>query len=441
MWAGYSWPDTVGYADAEGMNYHYMQPKEGRISWVCGFGLFADSENYRHAHEYVSSWASTKAAEFLLGYYYYGHTNTEADLSVVPEGIREALGLDDPTVLEEPKAHPEQWIRGATCTSSSGPRSGRPEGARAGAPAEAVTTMLDGSDEQLTEAQWRRRDRRATGGILGVPLLWLVLFFVVPVLFVAVESVGAVKLFPNDTGIVTFGNWRRFLLGDSVYMALFWKSIRMSLTVSIVVVVLAYPIGYFLALCVSKRKYVLVLLIIAPFLTSYLLRVLAWKVILGDAGVVNSFLFWTGLREPDDPVTWLIYSQFTVMLVLVYVWVPFVALPIFVSLENLDRSLLEAAGDLGAGRWQTFARVTLRLSAPGVFAAFLFVFIPTIGEFVTPLLVGGPSGYMYGNAIQDAFTRGLDWETGSMLAIFMLVVIAILMAVFGRHLRVRSVAG
>jgi spermidine/putrescine transport system substrate-binding protein len=110
VWAGYSWPDTVGYADAEGMNYAYMQPKEGRISWVCGFGLFADSQNYRHAHEYVSSWASTKAAEFLLAYYYYGHTNTQADLSVVPDGVREALGLDDPTVLQEPNSHPEQWI-------------------------------------------------------------------------------------------------------------------------------------------------------------------------------------------------------------------------------------------------------------------------------------------------------------------------------------------
>ncbi|MGZ8578849.1 MAG: ABC transporter permease [Actinomycetota bacterium] len=305
-----------------------------------------------------------------------------------------------------------------------------------------MVETLDGPGaEPLSERGWRRRDRKVTGAILGAPLLWLLLFFVVPVLFVAAKSVGAVKLFPGDTGVVMFDGWRRFLTGGSVYMGLFWKSIRMSLTVSGVVVLLAFPTGYFLALCVRKRKYVLLLLIIAPFLTSYLLRVLAWKVILGDAGVINSFLFWTGFRDPDDPVTWLIYSQFTVMLVLAYVWVPFVALPIFVSLDNLDRSLLEAASDLGASRWQTFVRVTLRVSAPGLFAAFLFVFIPTIGEFVTPLLVGGPSGYMYGNAIQDAFTRGLDWETGSMLAIFMLGVIAILMAVFGRYLRVREVAG
>jgi spermidine/putrescine transport system substrate-binding protein len=110
VWIGYSWPDTVGYADSAGMNYLYMEPKEGRVSWVCGFGLFNDTQNYHHAHEYVNSWASTKAAEFLLGYYYYGHTNTEADVSVAPEGVVQALGLDDPTVLEEPQSHPESYI-------------------------------------------------------------------------------------------------------------------------------------------------------------------------------------------------------------------------------------------------------------------------------------------------------------------------------------------
>jgi spermidine/putrescine transport system permease protein len=117
-----------------------------------------------------------------------------------------------------------------------------------------------------------------------------------------------------------------------------------------------------------------------------------------------------------------------------------VALPIFVSLDNLDRSLLEAASDLGASRVKTFLRVTLPLSLPGLIAAFVFVFVPTIGEFVTPLLVGGTSGYMYGNAIQDLFTRGLDWQSGSVLAMFLLLVVAGLMALFGRYVQVRSVA-
>jgi spermidine/putrescine transport system permease protein len=215
--------------------------------------------------------------------------------------------------------------------------------------------------------------------------------------------------------------------------------VRVSLIVSLIVVLLAYPIGYFLALCVKKRKYVLLLVIIAPFLTSYLLRVLAWKVILGNRGVINTLLYDLHVRSPDNPVQWLIYSQFAVMLVLAYIWIPFVALPIFVGLDNLDLSLLEAAGDLGANRWRTFLRVTLPLSLPGTTAAFVFVFVPTIGEFVTPQLVGGTTGYLFGNAIQDRFTKALDWQSGSVLAIFLLGVVALLMAVFGRWTSTRSV--
>ncbi len=284
-----------------------------------------------------------------------------------------------------------------------------------------------------------RAERWGTLGLLSGPLAWLALFFVVPVGFVAAYSFGAVRIFPSDGG-VSLADWERFLLGRSIYMGLFWKSVAMSLTVSVVVVLLAYPVGYYLALCARKRKYVLLLVIIAPFLTSFLLRVLAWKVILGDRGVVNSLLYWLNLRAPDDPVPWLLYSQFTVMLVLAYVWVPFVALPIFASLDDLDRSLLEAAGDLGAGRLGTFLRVTLPLSLPGVVAAFVFVFVPTIGEFVTPQLVGGTAGYMYGNAINDLFTEGLDWQSGSVLAMFLLLVVVGLMMLFGRWVQVRSVA-
>jgi spermidine/putrescine transport system permease protein len=277
-----------------------------------------------------------------------------------------------------------------------------------------------------------------TLGLLSGPLLWLGLFFLVPIGLVALYSVGAVDLLPTDTG-VTFDDWWRFLAGDSVYLSLFWKSIWTSLAVSVVVVALAYPLGYFLALCAPRRKYVLLLLLIAPFLTSFLLRVVAWRVILGSNGVVNSLLFWLGIRSPDEPISWLIYSRFTVVLVLVYVWVPFVALPIFVTLENLDRALLEAASDLGAGRWRAFWRVTFPLSLSGVGAAFVFVFIPTIGEFVTPVLVGGTGGYLYGNAISDLFTQGFDWRTGSVLSMFLIAVVALLTAAFGRFLQARSV--
>jgi spermidine/putrescine transport system permease protein len=285
--------------------------------------------------------------------------------------------------------------------------------------------------------------RRSTAALLSGPLLWLFLFFIIPVFLIALYSFGALHLLPTDHSPVSLSAWKKFLTGDSVYLGLFWKSVRVSLTVSIVVVLLAYPVGYFLALCVRKRKYVLLLVIIAPFLTSYLLRVLAWKVILGDRGVINSALYQLHLRQPDHPVEWLIYSQFAVMLVLAYVWVPFVALPIFVSLNNLDPSFLEAAGDLGACRWRTFWRVTLPLSLPGLTAAFVFVFVPTIGEFVTPQIVGGSSdgsNFLFGNAINARFTQALDWQSGSVQALFLLIVVAVLMAIFGRRLSVRTAA-
>ena len=296
------------------------------------------------------------------------------------------------------------------------------------------------SETAVSAKRWRRRERGVTAGLLSAPLLWLLLFFILPVAYVALYSLGAIKILPTDTGVISLDNWSRFLGGGSIYMSLFWKSIRMSLTVSVAVVLLAYPIGYFLALVVRKLKYVLLLVIIVPFLTSFLLRVLAWKVMLGDKGVFNSLLVSLHVRGANDPIEWLLYSQFTVMLVLAYAWIPFVALPIFVSLDNMDRSLLEAASDLGCSRMRTFWRVTLPLSLPGLVAGFVFVFVPTIGEFVTPLLVGGTSGYMYGNAIQDLFTRSQDWQTGSVLAIFLLAVVAGLMLIFGRYIQVRSVA-
>src|SRR2546425_3088233 len=287
----------------------------------------------------------------------------------------------------------------------------------------------------------RRRVRLdlTTPTLLGLPVAWLVVFFLVPIAIVSAYSFDVYSLFPGKHGF-TLAAWREFI-HSSVYLALFWKSAKMSLIVSAVVVALAYPLAYYLALSGTKRKYVLLLLLIAPFLTSYLLRVLAWKVILGNQGVINTFLFWTGLRSPDHPLSQLLYSRFAVMLVLGYIWLPFVALPIFVSLESLDRRLLEAASDLGASRLQAFRRVTLPLSLPGIMAAFLFVFIPTLGEFVTPSLVGGANGYMYGNQIVDLFGTGFpDWETGSVLAIFLLGVVAVLTVVFARFLQPRQVA-
>jgi spermidine/putrescine transport system permease protein len=285
----------------------------------------------------------------------------------------------------------------------------------------------------------RLRPHLATAGLLAPPFSWLAVFFLVPIAIVAAYSFDVYSLDPGPHAFTTEA-WHEFFR-SGIYLSLFWKSVRMSLTVSAIIVLLAYPLAYFLALSQTKRKYVLLLLLIAPFLTSYLLRVLAWKVILGNQGVVNSFLFSTGLRAPDHPISQLLYSRFAVMLVLGYIWLPFVALPIFVSLESIDRGLLEAASDLGASRWRAFLRITLPLSFPGVAAAFLFVFIPTLGEFVTPSLVGGASGYMYGNQIVDLFGTGFpDWETGSVLALFLLGVVAALTVVFARFLRTGQAA-
>jgi len=301
---------------------------------------------------------------------------------------------------------------------------------------------VDAQPVPRARSSWRPRYRGknlTTAALIAPPLLWLIVFFAIPVVLVGLLSVGGLVLFPGDD-VWTLSSWKSFLDLDSVYLGLFWKSIKMSLIVSAICVVIAYPIAYFLALGTSKRKYTLLLLIIVPFFTSFLLRVAAWKFILGDQGLVNSFFYSTGLRADEHPIPQLLYSQFTVMLVLGYVWIPFVALPIFVSLENLDRRLLEAASDLGASRWQAFRRVTLPLSLPGVVAAFVFIFIPTIGEYVTPSLVGGNRGFMFGNAIQDLFGPGFDWTTGAVLSMFLFGAVLFFTLLFARFLSMRQLS-
>jgi spermidine/putrescine transport system permease protein len=220
------------------------------------------------------------------------------------------------------------------------------------------------------------------------------------------------------------------------FLRLFFRSVTMATTSSIFAVLIAFPIAYFLAFGIKKSKYTWLLIVIAPFLTSYLMRIFAWKVILGDQGLVNSALFELGLRDPDNPLSFLIYSQFTVILVLLYAWVPFIILPIFIALENMDRRLLEAGTDLGANRLQTFRKVTLPIAAPGIVAAFLFVFIPSMGEFITPSLVGGNTGYMFGQAIYVQFLGGtLNWQVGSVLSVFLLGIVLFLTFTTSRFLR------
>jgi spermidine/putrescine transport system permease protein len=285
-----------------------------------------------------------------------------------------------------------------------------------------------------------RRPGTGTAGLLSSPIVWLGVFFLVPVLMVAFYSIGGISgLTYLDYPSWTIEPWKAFF-GSDVYTSLFWKAARISITVSILSVLLAYPVAYFMALVAGNRKYTALVIILIPFFTSYLLRVLAWRVILNPQGVIQSFLRNAGLLGEDQLIDWMFNSQFAVHLVLAYVWVPFVALPIFVTLEGLNLNLLEASSDLGASRWRTFFTVTLPLSMPGVIAAFIFVLIPTLGEYVTPLLVGGENGFMFGNAIQSAFGASFDWQRGSAMSIFLIGVVAVLIAIFGRYLNVRSVA-
>jgi len=273
-------------------------------------------------------------------------------------------------------------------------------------------------------------------GWLTLPAIFFLLaVFIFPLVLIGLYSV---YLLTNRFGVPTgfsLVNWDSFLPpGDNVFWDRFKSSMVITLIVSVLAVVAAYPVAYFLAFVARRRRYTLLLLILAPFFTSYLLRVIAWKVILSNNGVINSMLWELGIRQHGDGITWLIYSWFAVGLVLFYSWVPFVALPIYVVLENMDTRLLEAAQDLGAGRLRTFFRVTLPLSLPGVIAAFVFVLIPTTGEFIAPLLVGGPDSSMFGNAIQSFFQETPNWNYGAVLALWLVAVVFVMLLVFGRFL-------
>ena len=257
-------------------------------------------------------------------------------------------------------------------------------------------------------------------------MLWFVLFFLIPVVLVAVYSVGVLTLISYDQ-YLSIQAWRDFFhsstyLGGPLGRGLFWKSMKMSLGVSITCVILAYPVAYMLALVAGRRKYTLLLVIITPFLTSYLLaraRVAGAAQSAGrDPGGASRS---RGGASRTATVPWLTTPSSRSTLVLAYAWVPFVALPIFVSLESLDLQMLEASSDLGASRWTTFRKVTLPMSTPGVIAAFVFVFIPTIGEYVTPQIVGGKGGYLFGNVIQSSFSASFDWQLGSAMSVFLLV--------------------
>jgi spermidine/putrescine transport system permease protein len=208
-----------------------------------------------------------------------------------------------------------------------------------------------------------------------------------------------------------------------MYRALLLRSLTISAICTVATVLLSYPMAYYVAFHVRKHKMAWIILMTVPFFSSYLLRIFAWKVILGYNGVINSGLKGLGLIE--QPLAFLLYSPTAVVITLAHAWAAFAILPIYISLEKIDRSLIEAATDLGDGPVKRFLGITLPLSMPGVIAASLMIFIPTVGDYVTPTLVGGPDGLMIANLIQAQFGLVNNWPMGAALALDMMLVVAV----------------
>jgi spermidine/putrescine transport system permease protein len=223
--------------------------------------------------------------------------------------------------------------------------------------------------------------------------------------------------------------WENYRLAveDPLVRHLLIRSVWIAGLVTAATVALAYPIAYFIAFR-TRHKTLWLLLITIPFWTSYLLRVFSWKLILGFNGVLNSALMTVGLIE--EPLTFLLYNEVAVVLTLAHAWAPFAIMPIYVSLQKIDRSLLEAATDLGCSKLERFIRVTLPLTVPGIIAACLIIFIPTVGDYVTPALVGGSDGKMIANLIQVQFGAANNWPLGATLSLMAMLAVGLVAGCF-----------
>ncbi|GHF53527.1 ABC transporter permease [Seohaeicola zhoushanensis] len=273
--------------------------------------------------------------------------------------------------------------------------------------------------------------------LISPTLAYSLLLLAAPLATVVTFSFWTQNYLDIDTTL-TLDNYRK-AWGEPIYRILMGRSLLISLIVTAVTVLLAFPVAYFLSFHVRRRKAVWLFLITIPFWTSYLLRVFLWKVILGYNGVLNSARM--GLGITDEPLTFLLYNMNAVVITLAHAWAPFAILPIFVALERIDRSLLEAAEDLGDGPLRRFFRVTLPLAMPGVIAATLIVLIPTVGDYITPRLVGGTDGLMIANMIQTQFSKANNAPLGAALAVSsMLIVAAVAIVIYaiGRRLGGRT---
>jgi putrescine transport system permease protein len=283
--------------------------------------------------------------------------------------------------------------------------------------------------------------------VIGVPYLWLLICFVLPALIllrISVTDMGEgldpfapilrqvegqwqvvlkldnyVSLFNSSANPL---NWR---LGRTLYTDAFLLSLKYASLTTLLCLVLGYPFAYFLARAPERRRTVLLMLVMLPFWTSFLLRVYAWKGILADQGLINNFLMWSGLTQEPVP---LLYNDVSMLLGMTYVYCPFMILPLYATLVKMDLSLLEAAHDLGASPWEAFWFITVPLSRPGIVAGSMLVFIPALGEFVIPSLLGGAENLMIGRVIWDEMFSSNNWPRASALSILMIVLILLPLA-------------
>ena len=274
-----------------------------------------------------------------------------------------------------------------------------------------------------------RMDRRPAL-LLTPAFVAITALVVIPMAFILVYSFYENIDLAVDKVAFQFGNWKE-LATDSYYRTAIWKTLKISLAVTVLAAVLGYVPAYFIAMTKFRHKWLLLLLLILPFWVSFIIRTLSWIHILGNQGALNGLLQWLGLT--DAPVR-MMFNEFSVMVGLIHVFLPYMILNIYVSLEGIDENLEPAARTLGATPWQAFREVTLPLSMPGLAAGSLLVFVLTGGSYVTPLILGGPSDFLFGNLIYDAVVTELNWPMGATLSFFLLVLLGAVVVIYSRFM-------
>jgi spermidine/putrescine transport system permease protein len=253
--------------------------------------------------------------------------------------------------------------------------------------------------------------------ISAPPLLWVGIFLLLPYALMFVHSFWLVR----DGMIAHEWNLQNYakLFQNPVYLEVLFRTMRIAAGVTLLSLLLGYPLAYYMSFHAGVRKDLLYQLVIVPLWVSYLVRGYAWKTILGSEGVLNGFLQY--IHVTKVPVSFFLYSPFAVVLMLTHIYTPFVFLPLYASLEHIPRNLIEASHDLGAGSRATFLRVILPLSLPGLLAGATFAFVLTLGDFLAPLLVGGPSSIMIANIVQSLFGTAYDWPLGAAISVCILL--------------------